>query len=254
MLVKNTTKQKLRDGQTVYGLFFRYAEPSLAEHVAMQGWDFIIFDGEHGSLEARDIEGLSRAAELHRVTPIARVTTNEPSTILRFLDAGAHGIHVPWVNTTEAVEQAVVSAKYVPRGLRGLAGSRQGGWGNTESLADFTARANEETLIVVHIETTDAVAAVEDYTRVNGVDVLFIGPTDLSHSLGHPGDPGHPEVREAMDHVAAVVTRSDKTLGIFAGSPAFAAEWREKGARYFAAGFEGFIKQGMQTYLTAVRG
>lgn len=254
MLITNTTKQKLLAGGAVYGLFFRYAEPSLAEHVAMQGWDFIIFDGEHGSLEARDIEGLSRAAELHGVTPLARVTTNEPSTILRFLDAGAHGIHVPWVNTVEGVEQVVVSAKYGPRGLRGLAGSRQGGWGNTESLAAFTSRANAETLVVIHIETKDAVEAVEGYTKVDGVDVLFIGPTDLSHSLGHPGNPGHPEVVEAMERVADAVTRSDKTLGIYAGTPEFAATWYDKGARYFTSGVEGFLKQGMQAYLSAVRG
>lgn len=254
MLISNTTKRKLREGGAVYGCFYRYAEASLAEHVAMQGWDFLVFDGEHGSLEAHDIENLARAAELHGVTPLARVTTNEPSTILRFLDAGAHGIHVPWVNTPEEAEQVVRSAKYGPRGLRGLAGSRQGGWGNTESLADFTARANEETLVVIHIETAAAVAAVEDYTSIDGVDVLFIGPTDLSHSLGHPGNPGHPVVRAAMDRVAEVVAGSDKALGILAGSPGFAEEWFEKGARYFAAGLESFVKQGMQAYLTAVRG
>lgn len=254
MLATNATKQKLRDGHAVYGCFYRYAAPTLAEHVAMQGWDFLVFDGEHGSLEARDIEDLARAAELHGATPLARVTTNVPPTILRFLDAGAHGIHVPWVNTAEEVEQVVRSAKYGPRGLRGLAGSRQGGWGNTEPLADFTARANEETLVVIHIETADAVGAVEDYTKIDGVDVLFIGPTDLSHSLGHPGNPGHPIVREAMERVAEAVGQSDKTLGILAGTPEFAAEWYERGARYFAAGLEGFIKQGMQTYLAAVRG
>jgi 4-hydroxy-2-oxoheptanedioate aldolase len=254
MLLTNTTKQKLRRGEAVYGCFYRYAEPTLAEHVAMQGWDFLVFDGEHGSLEARDVESLARAAELHEVTPLARVTTNQPSTILRFLDAGAHGIHVPWVNTPEEAEQVVIAAKYGPRGLRGLAGSRQGGWGNTEPLADFTARANAETLVVIHIETATAVAAVEDYTKIDGVDVLFIGPTDLSHSLGHPGDWRHPVVRDAMDRVAAAVADSDKVLGILAGTPDFAAEWFEKGARYFAAGLEGFVKQGMQAYLTAVRG
>jgi 4-hydroxy-2-oxoheptanedioate aldolase len=254
VLVENTTKQKLRDGEAVYGCFYRYANPTLAEHVAMQGWDFLIYDGEHGSIEPRDLEDLARAAELHGVTPVARVTNREPSTILRYLDAGAHGIQVPWVNTAEDVEQVVVSAKYGPRGLRGLAGSRQGGWGITEPLADFTARANAETLVVIHIETSDAVAAVGDYTKVDGVDVLFIGPTDLSHSLGHPGEPGHPEVREAMEHVAEVVGESDKTLGILAATPQFAAEWFDRGARYFAAGLEGFIKQGMQSYLTAVRG
>ncbi len=254
MLIENTTKRKLAGGEAVYGCFFRYATSTLAEHVAMQGWDFLVYDGEHGSLEPQDIEGLARAAELHGVTPLARVTTNEPSTILRYLDAGAHGLHVPWVNSAAEAERVVVSSKYGPRGLRGLAGSRQGGWGNTESLADFTARANAETLVVIHIETADAVGAIGDYTEIDGVDVLFIGPTDLSHSLGHPGNPGHPEVREAMDRVAAAVTDSDKTLGIYAASPAFAAEWLEKGARYFTAGLEGFVKQGMQNYLSAVRG
>ena len=254
MLIENTTKRKLQQGEAVFGCFFRQADPTLAEFVALQGWDFLVFDGEHGSLEARDIEGLVRAAELNGVTPIARVPANEAHVILRFLDAGAHGIHIPWVNTVEGVEQAVMSAKYGPRGLRGLAGSRQGGWGSKEALADFTARANRETMVIIHIETAQAAAAVEDYASIDDVDVLFIGPTDLSHSLGHPGNPDHPDVRRVMERVAGVVTASDKTLGIFAGTPAFAEEWHERGARYFTAGFEGLVKQGMQTYLTAVRG
>ena len=253
MLLENTTKRKLREGKAVYGCFFRQAEPTLAEFVAMQGWDFLIFDGEHGSLEARDIEGLARACELHEVTPLARVTTNQPQIILRFLDAGAHGVQVPWVNTAAEVERVVTAAKYGPRGERGLAGSRQGGWGNTESLADFTVRANRETMVIVHIETAAAAAAVEDYIEIDGVDVLFVGPTDLSHSLGHPGNPGHPDVRRVMERVAEVVVASDKTLGIFAGTAAVAADWYDRGARYFTTGLEGIIKQGTQAYLPGDR-
>ncbi len=254
MLAENTTKRMLSEGEAAYGCFFRQAVPTLAEFVAMQGWDFLILDGEHGSLEPRDIEGLSRACELHGVTPMARVTTNTASTILRFLDAGVHGVQVPWVNTIAEAEDVIAATKYPPDGQRGLAGSRQGGWGNSESLADFTTRANRETLVVVQIETAPAAAAVEDFTKVDGVDVLFIGPTDLSASLGHPGNPGHPEVQKVMESVAEVVVASDKTLGIFARNPAFAADWYNRGARYFAAGFEGIVKQGMQAYLTAVRG
>ncbi len=254
MLVENTTKRKLQQGEAVYGCFFRPAAPTLAEFVALQGWDFLVLDGEHGSLAARDIEDLARACELNGVTPIARVTTNEAATILRYLDAGAHGIHIPWVNTAAEVEKAVIASKYGPRGQRGFAGSRQGGWGSKESLADFTVRANRETMVIIHIETVQAAAAVEEYTAVEDVDVLFIGPADLSHSLGHPGNVSHPDVQRVMEQVAEVVVASDKTLGIFAGAPAFAAEWYERGARYFTAGFEGLLKQGMQTYLTAVRG
>lgn len=253
MMLENSTKKKLREGHAVYGTFFRYAAPSLAEFVAMQGWDFLLFDAEHGSLEPRDMEDLARACELHDVTPLARVTTNAAPVILRFLDAGAHGVQVPWVNTAAAAEEVVVSTKYQPRGSRGLAGSRQGGWGTSESLADFTARANRETLVVIHIETAEAAAAIEEFTAIEGVDVLFIGPTDLSHSLGHPANPGHPDVQKVMARVAEVVTASDKTLGIFAGSRAAAADWYDKGARYFTTGIEGIIKQGSQAYLPEVR-
>jgi 4-hydroxy-2-oxoheptanedioate aldolase len=253
MLLENSTKRKLQQGDAVYGCFLRQAEPTLAEFVAMQGWDFLIFDGEHGSLTARDIEGLSRACELHGVTPIARVTTNQPHVILQFLDAGAHGVQVPWVNTAAEVEQAVAAAKYGPRGQRGLAGSRQGGWGLTVSLADYTQRANRETMVIIHIETAAAAAAVEEYAAIDDVDVLFIGPTDLSHSLGHPGNPNHPDVVAVMDRVTEVVVASDKALGIFVGTRAAAADWHEKGARYIATGLEGLIKQGIQAYLPGDR-
>ena len=104
-------------------------------------------------------------------------------------------------------------------------------------------------MVIIHIETAEAAAAVEGYVAIDDVDVLFIGPTDLSHSLGHPGDPGHPDVVKVMDHVTDIVTASEKALGIFVGTRQAAAAWQEKGARYIAAGLEGLIKQGIQAYL-----
>ena len=252
-MLENTTKAKLAAGETVLGCFFKYPQPSLAEYIAMQGWDFMIFDGEHGTLQPGDLEGLCRAVELRGVTPIARVTTNQPHIILRFMDTGVHGVHVPWVNTPEGVEQAVQSVKYGPRGVRGLAGSRASEWGMTEPIAAYTERANRETLVIIHIETIEAVDAVDDYLAIDGVDVLFIGPTDLSHSLGHPGNFAHPDVAGAMDRVAAAVAPSDTALGIYAGSAEFAEEWMAKGARYIATGADGFLKTGMQQYLTRLR-
>lgn len=252
-MLENTTKAKLAAGETVFGCFVKYAEPTFAEFVAMQGWDFLIFDGEHGTLDPRDLEGLCRAAELRGVTPLARVTTNQPQIILRYLDTGIHGVQVPWVNTAEGVEQAVQSAKYGPRGMRGLAGSRASEWGMNEPIGDYTVRANRETMVIIHIETITAVEAIDEFLAIDGVDVLFIGPTDLSHSLGHPGDPSHPVVVEAMDRVVASVVPSDKVLGIYAGNADLAAEWADRGARYIATGTDGFLKQGMQAYLSRVR-
>lgn len=252
-MLENETKAKLAAGGTVFGCFTRYAEGNVVELIGLSGFDFVIFDGEHGTLEPRAIEDLTRAANARGITPIARVTTNQPQIILRYLDTGVHGIHVPWVNDVAQVEAAVRSAKYGPRGIRGLAGSRASDWGFGESVADYTARANRETMVIIHIETAEAVAAAADYAAVDDVDVLFIGPTDLSHSLGHPGDVSHPDVVAAMETVAEAVVPSDKVLGIYAGTPETALRWKERGARYFATGVDGFMKKGMQDYLEHAR-
>jgi len=252
-MLENKTKAKLASGEAVFGCFTRYRDPALAEFIAMLGWDFLIFDGEHGPLEANHVEELCRAVELRGITPLARVANNQPHLILRFLDTGVHGIHVPWVNTPGGVEQAVQSVKYGPRGVRGLAGSRASDWGLVESIADYTVRANRETMLVVHIETIEAVDAIEEYVGIEGVDVLFIGPTDLSHSLGQPGRLDHPDVSAAMDRVAEVVVPSDKTLGIYAGTADFAKRWLDKGARYFTTSPDAFLRDGMHEYLDDVR-
>lgn len=252
-MLKNTTKAKLLAGETVHGCFLKYPQPALAEILALAGFDFVLFDGEHGTLEPAEIENLVRAVELRGATPLARVTTNQPQIILRYLDTGLHGVQVPWVNTTGDVERAVQSSKYGPRGVRGLAGGRASDWGLSEPIGEYTARANRETMLIVHIETTDAVDLVEEYVEVDGVDVLFLGPTDLSHSLGHPGQVDHPDVQAAMQHVADVVVSSDKALGIYAGTAEFAKKWQAHGARYIATGVEEFLLRGLRTYLEDVR-
>jgi 4-hydroxy-2-oxoheptanedioate aldolase len=252
-VLKNSTKAKLLEGKTVHGCFLKYPEPALAEIIAMAGFDFVLFDGEHGTLEPSDMANLVRAVELRGATPLARVTTNQPHIILRYLDTGLHGVQVPWVNSTKDVESAVQSTKYGPRGVRGLAGGRASDWGMSEPIGDYTVRANRETMLIVHIETADAVELVEEYVEVDGVDVLFLGPTDLSHSLGHPGQVDHPDVQEAMRHVAQVVVASDRALGIYAGTAEFAREWQARGARYITTGVDGFLVRSLGTYLEDVR-
>lgn len=253
-MLENSTKARLQAGDTVLGCFTKYRDPAFAELAALQGWDFLVFDGEHGALNADDIENLSRAAEVRGVTPLARVPVNEPSVILSFLDRGIHGVHVPWVNSEAEVEAAVQAVKYGPRGRRGLAGGRASDWGISEPIGDYTRRANRETLTVIHIETAEAVAAIDQYVGVDDVDVLFIGPTDLSHSLGHPGNVGHAEVTAAMAAVADAVVPSDKALGIYAPTVDRARAWLDRGARYIATGAEGFVSQGMRDFVTKVRG
>ena len=252
-MIRNLTKARLAAGETVVGCFLRHDAPDLAEYLALLGWDFLIFDGEHGGATSGKISNLARAVELHGVTPLARVPTNLPHHILRFLDAGVHGVHVPWVNSASGVNQAVESVKYHPRGVRGLASNRSGGYALSVPMDEFVARANRETLTVIHIETLAAVEAVDEYVAIDGVDVLFIGPTDLSQSMGLVGQGGHPRLVAAMDRVAEAVAGSDKTLGVYVGTLDDAEEWIGKGARYLATGVEGFLKAGMTRFMRAVR-
>ena len=253
-MLENRTKARLAAGEAAFGCFVRTPEPSLIEYVAMLGWDFLVFDAEHGTLQPGEVEDLCRAVEPRGTTPIVRVTTNDPPTILRFLDTGVHGVHVPWVNSAAEVERAVQSVKYTPRGIRGLAGSRASEWGINEPIGEYVKRANRETLVVIHIETQDAVDAIDEYLAVDGVDVLFIGPTDLSQSLGHPGDLKHPDVLRAMDRVADSVVGSGKTLGLYAGTVDMTKEWLDRGARYFTTSLEPFLRDGMRAHLRDVRG
>jgi 4-hydroxy-2-oxoheptanedioate aldolase len=253
-MLENRTKAKLTAGEPAFGCFVRTPEPQLIEYVGLLGWDFLVFDAEHGPLQPREVENLCRAIEPHGTTSMVRVTTNDAPTILRFLDIGAHGVHVPWVNSAAEAERAVRAVKYSPRGTRGLAGSRASEWGLREPIEAYVERANRETLVVIQVETQEAVDAIDDYLKVDGVDVLFLGPTDLSQSLGHPGDLRHPDVLRAMDRVADAVVGSGTTLGIYAGTVDMTREWLDRGARYFTTSLEPFLRDGMRAYLRDVRG
>jgi 4-hydroxy-2-oxoheptanedioate aldolase len=249
----NLTKAKLKAGETVFGCFVRYPDASLVEVLGYQGWDFLVFDGEHGTLEPQDCENMVRAAELRGVTPIVRVPTNQAPVILRLMDTGPQGLHVPWVNSAAEAEAAVRSVKYHPRGIRGLAGIRAADYGQAVPLSQYVREANEQTLVVIHIETADAVERLPEIVAVDGLDVIFIGPTDLSQSLGVPGQPQHPTVQAAMERIMNVVAPTKLAVGILVGSAAAARQWRQRGARYICITFEAILRPAADEYLNTIR-
>lgn len=249
----NTTKAKLRAGEAVFGCFVRYPDAGLVEVLTYQGWDFLVFDAEHGTITPRDCEHMVRAAELHDVTPLVRVTTNLPPVILRFLDTGALGLHVPWVDSAAGAVAAVRAVKYHPQGNRGLAGARAADYAQTVAFDEYVARANAETLVVVQIETADAVERLPEIVAVDGIDVIFIGPTDLSHSFGLPGQVQHPTVQAAMQRIVEIVAPSPAALGIMVRDTAQAQAWQQRGARYITIGLESLLRPAAATYLRSVR-
>jgi 4-hydroxy-2-oxoheptanedioate aldolase len=245
----NSTREKLSRGETVYGCFVRYPNAALVEVLGYWGWDFIVFDGEHGTIEVADCEQMSRAAELRGVTPVVRVPVNQPHVILRFMDTGAQGLHVPMVSSAADAEALVQSVKYQPRGSRGLAGVRAADYGQGKFLGEYISQANEETLVVAHIETEDAVACLPDIARVDGLDVAFLGPTDLSNSLGIPGEMQHPRFETACRRFIEALSGSAVAMGVMVSNADAARNWRERGARYIAVSLEGLLGPACRTYL-----
>lgn len=251
-MLPNKTKAKLKLGETTFGCFVRYPDAGLIELLGYLGWDFLIFDGEHGPLEPRDCEHMVRAAELTGVTPIVRVTANQAPVILRFMDTGAQGAQVPNVNSAAEAKAVVQSVKYHPHGTRGLAGTRAAGFGQPAPLTEYVQQANAETLVIIHIETAEAVEQISEIVNVEGVDVVFIGPTDLSQSLGIPGQVQHPTVQAAIDDVVDAVTGARPELGIFVGNLETACKWRDRGARYIATSLEAVLRPAVQNFLKVV--
>ena len=251
----NTTKAKLKAGETVYGCFVRYPEATLVEILGYYGWDYLLLDAEHSSITPRDCEHLVRACELQNVTPIVRVPTNQPPVILRYLDTGVQGAQVPMINTRDEAEACVRAVKYHPRGNRGLAGVRAANFGQIQpfSFKQYTAQANTETMVIAQVETAAAVDALPDILQVPDIDVIFVGPTDLSQSLGLPGEVNHPLVQETFDRISELVTASDKVLGTLVPNLDVARQWQERGARYMMITMEDLLGPACRNFLQTVR-
>lgn len=251
--MENRTRSKLEAGQPVFGCFLRYPDAGLAELLALQGLDFVIFDGEHGALDPRACEQLARAVELHGTTAGVRVEENRAASILRYLDAGALICHVPGVESCEDAERAVRAVKFRPRGDRGLSASRASGFGARDGYPAYIAAANRETLVVVHIESAAGVEAVEQLAAVDGVDVLLVGALDLSHDLGCPGELADPRVTACVDRIAHAAVASGKALGAVVADAHGMEAWLDRGARYVMTTFESFVAPSVARFVARAR-
>lgn len=250
---KNQVKAKLQAGEPALGAFCNIPSPETVEILGLLGFDFAIIDAEHGTPGVQDVEHMVRAAEATNITPIVRIATKEPQDILRYLDTRASGAQIPMVNTGGEARAVVSAVKYPPVGRRGLAGVRANGWGIPLSLGEYTTRANKETLVVVQIETAEAVAVAREIIETAGVDVVFLGPTDLSASLGYPGQTTHPRVLEVIERVGREAIAAGKAAGTIARDPEAYAYWRQRGFLYLCTGVTYFLAQAAREYLEGSR-
>jgi 2-keto-3-deoxy-L-rhamnonate aldolase RhmA len=204
-------KEKMRRGEPSIGSWLSMAHPSIAEILAMAGYDWVVIETEHTAIDVSEVLRLIIAIEQRGSIPLVRLAWNDPIQAKAVLDSGAAGVLVPMVNCKADAELAVQMTKYPPLGFRGVGLARAQGYG--ENFDEYVKNANADTLLIVQIEHKDAVANIEEILSVPGIDGTFIGPYDLSLSLGIPGQLSHPEV------LAAKIKVRDATLahGLIAG-------------------------------------
>lgn len=237
----NTIKQAMAGGKAVHGTFAVLGEPALVEMIGYAGLDYVIIDTEHSGNTTEQAGNLIRAAEIGNITPIVRVTANTPELILRALDMGAGGILVPQVNTAGQAIAAVKAARYAPSGERGIAGVVRAARYGFVPMQEYIAGANRETLVITQVEHVDSVSNLDEILAVDGIDGVFIGPTDLSQSMGCTGQFDNPELRRVIHSVIEKTRRTDKWAGIFCLNAADAEYWRKAGAQFLTIATESML-------------
>jgi 4-hydroxy-2-oxoheptanedioate aldolase len=205
--VNASFKAAMKSRKPVYGLFVGQAAPSVVEIIGYAGFDFCIVDMEHGPAGFETLENMIRAAEVSGIACMARVPNGTADEILRTLDAGAAGILVPHVKSAEIAQDIVSSAYYPPFGKRGISGVARGARYSFGGGVKYFETQGARTTVWVMIEDKEAIPHAGAISNMPGVDAVFVGPSDLSASLGHPGNTGHPEARAALDGLWKVLSK-----------------------------------------------
>jgi 4-hydroxy-2-oxoheptanedioate aldolase len=230
----NRLKRALQQGQRQIGLWSSLGSPLSIEIVAGSGFDWLLIDTEHAPNELPMVHSQLQAMSEGTASAVVRVAWNDAVLFKRLLDVGVQSFLVPFVQTADEARRAVAATRYPPQGIRGVASiTRSNRFGRVK---DYVARANHEICVIVQIETRESLEHIEAIAAVDGIDGLFIGPSDLAAGLGHPGNNGHPEVREAIERSVERILAAGKVAGILAPLEADAKHWIERGCKFVAVG------------------
>lgn len=229
---------KAPDGSTraLRGTFVKMNCPDAVEVLGLAGLDFVIIDAEHAPSDQLALTHMLRAADCVGLPAIVRVPHSDEVNILKALDMGAAGVQLPGIETVEDAREMAKASKYAPIGSRGLSFSQRSARFGAVDKFEYMKDSNENGVVVVHIENKYMAEHVEELCRIEEIDVLFIGPMDLSQSFGVPGNPGDPAVQAAIDRVIDTAVRCRKPLGIFVGGKEAADRYEKLGARYLVIG------------------
>ena len=250
---ENRMKKKLQAGEPVFGVSVMFPSPQVVEMVGKLGFDWVLIDCEHGSTSPESAELMAMAAEATGITPIARPQMNSSEAILSVMDRGAMGVQVPHVNTAEDAKRAVRAVKFHPLGDRGLAaGTRPANYGFGPSMSEYVIEANRETLVCVQLEEEQAIKNIDEILEVEGVDVFFVGPSDLSQSMGYVGQQAHPEVQEVMERGVEIIRKAGRFAGVSCPEN-LVPKYLDLGVQYFHGTVQTLIQTASNEYLNTMR-
>jgi len=257
VLEKNKVKEKILSGKKVVGVFGGIGNASAVEILALAGMDYYLIDTEHGPFDVETASKLIIAAEARGITPMVRVKDFNRNSVLKMLDVGAMGIMVPFIKTVDEVKALVSYAKYSPIGERGCAFARKAGYG-LEPLAqgeiqDYFDWANENTILMPQCETVEALSCIEEITAIEGVDAIFVGPFDLSVSMGMPKQFDDPVFIAALERILKACKNEDVFSFTLGTSPQHAQQMFDMGFDGVFGSDTGLLAAGTTQYLKAIR-
>lgn len=210
-------KSMLRQNQFTLGSWITLAHPAIAEIMSRAGFDWLVIDLEHSVITIREAEELIRVIALSGACPLVRLSVNDSVQIKRVMDAGAHGVIVPMVNSAMDGRQAVEAVRYPPEGRRGVGLARAQGYGS--AFERYRQWLNQESVVIVQVEHIKAVDELKEILAVDNIDGFIVGPYDLSGSLGVPGQLNHPKMKETMDRILSTNAAAGKVAGIHVVEP-----------------------------------
>ena len=222
------------DEKTVLGMFMKTSDPAFVEVAGHAGMNFVILDMEHGPVNLTDMQNNVRAAQVAGVEPIIRVNKLCPQAISQALDIGAIGVQIPQIQNAEEAHKAIKFAKFYPEGERGICRFVRAARYSSVSKTDYFKLANEKSLIILQLEGIESINNLDEILKVEGIDIIFIGPYDLSQSLGVPGEITHPKVVEAMEKIVSRADQMNIKTGTFVDTPELLQIWKNAGVKYLA--------------------
>jgi 4-hydroxy-2-oxoheptanedioate aldolase len=208
-VIKNLVKEKIRQGKLALGTYVYLEDPAVIEIVGMAGFDSAFIDMEHSAFDLPLVERMVRACDLAGICSLVRVPDNNPKTILRVLETGAQGIQVPHIAGREDAMEAVKAVRYAPLGDRGMGGPTRAARYGSVPTPEHIASSNREVLLAVMVEDMEAVHHLEEIASIDGLDLIAIGPSDLSQSLG-VSEPGHPKLKKTIEEISLTLKRVGK--------------------------------------------